>query len=101
LTGILIAVEAAFMVGMLALCLWGAGSIPKNAKIPLHLGFRGYGQYVSKTVGLIVWGILAVTFFAIGVLVPTRGEESIVILAALPVLLVVQLFAFLRAARTR
>ncbi len=98
---IALVVHVAFALAMLTACVWGAANLPGSARIPVHLGIRGFGTFLSKRVALMLWAVAA-----IGIVVPNVATMSAVehdllaqdvVLAVLPLLFVVQLLAFRKA----
>jgi hypothetical protein len=59
-------VISGFLVGaMIGVSLYGSRILPSDARIPLHLGPGGYGSFVSKTTGLIVFPVIGAVIFAL------------------------------------
>jgi hypothetical protein len=51
---------ASFMVvlAMAGISLWGARALPPGARVPLHYGFGGYGNWQPKTIALITYPVV-------------------------------------------
>ena len=82
------------VLAMIAVSARGWRTLPPDARVPIHHGLRGYGNYLSKTAGLVTWpaaGIviygLYVGVFAEGLATHYRGTG--VPLVFLPIVLVV------------
>jgi hypothetical protein len=76
-------VVCGLLVGcMIGISLYGARTLPADARIPLHYGFRAYNNFASKTIGLIMWPAVGVVIFAInaaieaGAVKPNHGSPS-------------------------
>ena len=50
---------------MIGISLYGSRTLPADARIPLHLGPGGYGNFAAKTTGLIVWPAAGAVIFAL------------------------------------
>ena len=92
---------------MIAVSVRGWLTLPSHARVPTRHGFRGYGNYQSKTAGLVTWpaaGIvvygLSIGVFAEGLATHYRGTGvTLLFLPVLAVLIRGQMGA-LRAAAT-
>jgi len=59
-------VISGLLLGVIIGISWyGARTLPADARIPLHLGPGGYGNFAAKTTGLIVWPAAGVAIFAL------------------------------------
>jgi hypothetical protein len=64
------AVTAALAVGgtlltvMIVISWYGAVTLPARARVPVHWGF-GWGSYVPKRVGLIIWPVAGAVLYAL------------------------------------
>ncbi len=92
---------------MACIAMYGAMTLPSDARIPIHAGFRGYNNYMPKTAGLISWlaaGVLVYLLLILtsqGAIKPGnagRTVASAVLVAALAVLAASQMGA-IKAAR--
>jgi hypothetical protein len=50
---------------MIGVSLYGSRILPPDARIPLHLGPGGYGSFVSRTIGLIMFPVAGAVIFAL------------------------------------
>jgi hypothetical protein len=55
MTVVSIVVGAVILVVMIGIALYGAATLPSDARIPIHYGIGSYNNFASKTVGLIMW----------------------------------------------
>jgi len=95
------------VLAMVGVSLYGARSLPPDARIPIHYGLGTYNNFASKTVGLVMWpaaGAIAYGIFAgvqAGAIKPNHGSSGpagVILPVVLAVILVAQVGA-LRAAR--
>jgi hypothetical protein len=42
---------------IIGIALYGAATLPSDARIPIHYGIGSYNNFASKTVGLIMWPV--------------------------------------------
>lgn len=105
-----LAVGGLLVLAMIAVSVRGWRTLPPDARVPIHHGFRGgYGSYLSKTAGLVAWpaagtfiyGIYAAVF-AEGLVTHSGGDGMILIFLPLGllILLKVQIGAIRVAADT-
>ena len=92
-------VISGLLVGvMIGISLYGSRILPPDARIPLHLGPGGYGSFVSKTTGLIVFPVIGVAILGLLAAVSAHaikanhGGPGTVSLIILPVVLAVIVF---------
>ena len=52
-----IVIGALLLLAMVAISVYGAITLPSDARIPLHYGIGSYGNFAPKTIGLIVWPV--------------------------------------------
>jgi hypothetical protein len=77
------AVTAALAVGgtllavMIVISWYGAVTLPASARVPVHWGF-GWGSYVPKWAGLIIWPAGAAVLYALigGLVGPTWSHGN-------------------------
>jgi len=97
------------IVAMIAVSVRGWLTLPSDARVPVRHGLRGYGNYLSKTAGLVTWSAAGIVIYGlyIGVFaedLATHYRGTGTPLAFLPVVLVVlvavQIGAIRAAGRT-
>jgi hypothetical protein len=54
-TVVSIVAGALILVAMIGIALYGAATLPADARVPIHYGIGAYNNFASKTVGLIMW----------------------------------------------
>ena len=52
-----IVIGVLLLLAMVGISVYGAITLPSDARIPLHYGIGSYGNFASKTVGLIMWPV--------------------------------------------
>jgi hypothetical protein len=91
---------------MIAVSVRGWRTLPPYARVPIRHGFRGYGNYLPKTAGLVTWPASGIVIYGLCVGVyaeelathyPGKGELLLFFPALLASLIKVQIGA-LRAA---
>lgn len=95
------------VVAMIAVSVRGWLVLPPDARIPIRHGLRGYGNYLSKTAGLVTWpaaGIvicgLYIGVFAEDLATHYRGTGMpLLFLPAVLVVLIIMQIGAIRAAR--
>jgi len=55
MTVVSVVIGALIVVTMIGIALYGAATLPSDARIPIHYGIGSYNNFASKTVGLIMW----------------------------------------------
>ena len=77
-----IAIGALLLVVIVGISVYGAVTLPSDTRIPLHYGIGSYGNFASKTVGLIMWPVGGAVLYRIFVAVsehaikPNHGGGS-------------------------
>ena len=62
---------ASFVIGgllvgvMIGIAVYGWVTLPADAHVPVHYGIGGYGTFVSKTLGLVIWPVIGAVMLAI------------------------------------
>ena len=79
---------------MIAVSVRGWLTLPSDARVPVHRGLRGYGNYLPKTAGLVSWPAAGIVIYGlyIGVFaedLATNYRGTGMPLLFLPVVLVV------------
>ena len=90
------------VLGLIAGALHASATLPSSARVPLHLGVTGYGTYVHRTIGLVVWPVVGITVYLMGSLAPYEAETASarwILLAVLIALVPTELGAFRKAQR--
>jgi len=82
------------VLAMMAVSVRGWLTLPPDARVPIRHGLRGYGNYLSKTAGLVTWPAAGIVIYGlyIGVFaedLATHYRGTGVPLLFLPVMLVV------------
>ena len=73
MTGVIgLTVGGLLVLAMIAVSIRGWLTLPSDARVPIHHGLRGYGNYLSKSAGLVTWP--AVGIFVYGLYVAVFGE---------------------------
>jgi hypothetical protein len=94
-TTVAIVIGALLLLAMVGISAYGAITLPADARIPLHYGIGSYGNFASKTVGLIVWPVGGAVIYGIFVAVsehamkPNHGSAGPAPLIMVVVLVVV------------
>ena len=65
MTTAVIVIGALLLLAMVGISVYGAVTLPSDARIPLHYGIGSYGNFASKTVGLIVWPVGGAVIYGI------------------------------------
>ena len=88
-------VVSGLLVGvMIGISWYGARILPADARIPLHYGPGGYGNFASRNTALIVYPLVGAGIFALlagvsqGVIKPNHGSPGVAVII-LPIVLVV------------
>jgi hypothetical protein len=58
-------ISGLFLAAMIGISLYGARTLPPDARIPLHYGLGSYNNFASKSAGLVVWPAGGAVLFAI------------------------------------
>ena len=104
-----LAVGGLLVLVMIAVSVSGWRTLPSDARVPIHRGFRGYGNYQSKTAGLVTWPAAGIVIYGLylGVFAEALSAHTGnggMLLLALPLVLVVliagQIAAIRAAGRT-
>lgn len=81
------------LLAMVAMSVWGARALPPGARVPVHHGIGGYGNWQPKVFALITYPVAGALVFALiaGVVAPggTSSGKSAPVLLAPVVLLIV------------
>jgi hypothetical protein len=80
------------LLAMVAMSVWGARTLPPGARVPVHHGIGGYGNWQPKVFALVTYPVAGALVFAIiaGVVSPggnSSGKTAPAVLA--PVVLLV------------
>jgi hypothetical protein len=94
MTTVSLVISGVVLAAMIAIAAYGWVTLPAEARVPVHHGIGSYGNFVPKTVGLILWpasgaliyALLAVAFA--GVIRPHHPVRADAPLIILPVVLV-------------
>jgi hypothetical protein len=95
-------ISGALLVVMICLSAYGLVTLPADARVPIHYGFGSFNNFVSKTVGLVMWPLGGAVIF--GVLVaayegvirsnhPGQSGHTSVPLIILPIVLAIVCFS--------
>ena len=60
-----VVIGAFLLLVMVCISVYGAITLPSEARIPLHYGIGSYGNFASKTVGLIMWPVAGAVIYGI------------------------------------
>jgi hypothetical protein len=97
------------VLAMIAVSARGWVTLPSDARVPIRHGLRGYGNYLSKTSGLVSWPAAGVVIyglytgvFAEGLATHYRGAgvPLLFLPVILAVLIIVQIGALRAAGRS-
>jgi hypothetical protein len=82
------------VLAMIAVSVRGWLTLPSDARVPIHHGIRGYGNYLSKTAGLLIWPSSGIVIYGLYIVVfaedlATHYRGTGVPLLILPAVLVV------------
>jgi len=69
-TGVIISateltVGGLLVLAMIAVSVRGWLTLPSDARVPIRHGLRGYGNYLSKTAGLITWPAAGIIIYGL------------------------------------
>lgn len=99
-------IDSVLLLGMIGVSLYGAGTLPVGALVPIHFGPASYNNWVPKSIGLAIWPAGGVVVYVI-LAITLRNQQvhggsgpKIGLTIALVVMLVTQVGA-LRAAFAR
>ena len=53
------------VLAMIAVSVRGWLTLPSDARVPVHRGLRGYGNYLSKTAGLVSWPAAGIVIYGL------------------------------------
>jgi hypothetical protein len=95
-------ISGVLLVVMIGIAVYGAVTLPADARIPIHYGIGAYANFASKAVGLVMWpaggalifGIL--TALAEHVITPNHGHHPQV--SAAPLIITPIVLALVTAA---
>ncbi len=74
-------ISGVLLAAMIGIAVYGAVTLPADARIPVHHGISSWENFVSKPVGLVVWPGTGVLLFAIltavaeHVITPNHGHH--------------------------
>jgi hypothetical protein len=97
------------VLAMIAVSVRGWLTLPSDARVPIHHGFRGYGNYLSKTAGLVTWPAAGIVIYGLYIGVFAEGLSThyqrtgmflLFLPAVLAVLITVQIGALRAAGRS-
>jgi hypothetical protein len=97
-----LAISGVLLVVMICVSAYGLVTLPADARVPIHYGIGAFNNFVSKTVGLIMWPLGGAVVF--GVLVaayegvirsnhPGQSGHTSVPLIILPIVLAIACFS--------
>lgn len=73
------------VLASIVIALVAGGSLPKDAKIPIHFGLGGFDNFVGRTFGLVLWPSVSIVVYVIGLLAWREGGGIfLALLIALP-----------------
>ena len=103
-----IAIGAVLVLVMVGISVYGAVTLPPDARIPIHYGVGSYNNFASKTVGLIMWPVAGAVIYGIFVAVSehaikpnhgSRGPGQFILLVVLALIVAFQFGAISLARR--
>ncbi len=68
-------IASVLLLGIIAVSLYGAAVLPSAAQWPLHLGPGGYGNWVSRNVGLLM-GPAVATGIYVTLAITARSQQA-------------------------
>ena len=74
------------VVAMIAVSVRGWLTLPSHARVPIRHGFRGYGNYLSKTAGLVTWPAAGIFIYGLYIGVFAEGVATHYPTPAVPLL---------------
>lgn len=104
-----LSVGGLLVLAMIAVSVRGWLTLPSDARVPVRHGLRGYGNYLSKPAGLLIWPASGIVIYGlyIGVFAEDlathyrkTGVPLLVMPAVLAVLIAVQIGALRAADKT-
>ena len=99
-------ISGVLLAAIIGIAVYGAVTLPADARIPVHHGIGSWDRFVSKRAGLVVWSAIGVLLFGIltavaeHVITPNHGHHppvSPVPLIILPIVLALGAVAEWRA----
>jgi hypothetical protein len=58
-------ISGVLLAAMIGIAVYGAVTLPADARVPIHFGIGTYNNFASKTVGLIIWAAAGALVFGI------------------------------------
>jgi hypothetical protein len=55
MAAVMLAVGGLLVIAMVAVSIRGWLTLPAGARVPIQRGLRGYGSYLPRNAGLIIW----------------------------------------------
>jgi hypothetical protein len=68
-------IDSVLLLGIIGVSCYGAAILPARARLPMHFGPGGYGNWVPKNVGLLLWTVISVVIYVI-LAVTARGQQA-------------------------
>jgi hypothetical protein len=93
-TTVSLVIGGVVLAAIIAIAAYGWVTLPADARVPVHHGISSYGNFVSKTMGLILWPASGAVIYALltvafaGVVRPHHPMRAEAPLIILPVVLV-------------
>jgi len=50
---------------MIGIAVYGWVTLPADARVPVHRGIIGYGTFLPKTAGLVIWPVIGAAMLAV------------------------------------
>ena len=89
------------VLAMIAVSVRGWLTLPSGARVPVRHGFRGYGNYLSKTAGLVTWPAAGIFIYGLYIGVFAEGLATHYPSAGVPLLFPPAVLVVLTAAQVR
>jgi hypothetical protein len=67
--------DAALVLGMIGVAIYGAVRLPPGAQVPIHFGPGSYNNWVPKRIGLLLWPAIGVALYVV-LVVTSRGSSG-------------------------
>jgi hypothetical protein len=99
-------IDAVLLIGIIGVSVYGARTLPPDARVPLHFGPAGYTNWQPRNFALVLWPAIGVVVYIV-LVATSHGQHSghglpvpVVLTAVLAIMLVSHVGA-LQAANRR
>jgi hypothetical protein len=68
-------IDAVLLIGIIGVSVYGARTLPPDARLPLHFGPAGYTNWQPKNFALVLWPVIGIVVY-IALVVTTHRQHS-------------------------